>query len=296
MDTGTFLSIIKRLVQSIRLFFEIVGIVQTILWLIGGGAVIGGVIASLQKMPISVAIALFTVALVALGYAIVKTIYRYRRWSNLKNIPELDDVLKKALDIHIHIGELHDIVIEQNKRKNIKTKTREALAEKFLETLQIPLSELVNGINPDGTMKKKLYRKIRRLFDLKEGNYFTALPLLADYGHLLDRSKLGLRDAIQASTKYDQLKNEFMKSQLGLNVPSKTINNINTLPELSYGLNSVSVGISLVNKGRTWYKYVPNGYIKQKEQSKDMLDTAYLTASMWVKNRVKLAMFEEALK
>ncbi len=294
---GMFIAIIRRLWQPIKLFFDIVGIIQIILWLIGGGMVTGaGIIASLQKVPIIIPIILIVLGIGALVFAMIKTIYRYKLWNNLKDIPELDNVLEKALDIHIRIGELHDVVVEQNRRKNIKTKIREVLSEKFLETLQISRSEVASGINPDGTLKEKLYRKLRSPFALKKGDYFSALPLLKGYGNLLDRSKLGLRDVMKADTKYEQLKNEFMKSQLGLNIPSKTVNDINNLPELSYGLNSVSVGVNLIHEGRTWYKYVPDGYIKQKAESKDMLDTAYLTAAMSVKNRVKRAMFEEALK
>lgn len=199
-------------------------------------------------------VALLVVAMGAFVFATIRTVYRYRLWNNLREIPELESVLGKAFDIHIHIGELHDIVVKQNRVKKIKTKIREALAERFLETLRISRIELAKGINPDGTMKKNPYQKIRKLFDLKQGNYFTALPLLKGYGHLLDRGKLGLRDIIGADIKYDQLRNNFMKSQVGLNVPSNVINAINTLPKLSYGLNSVSVGVNLVNKGRSWYK------------------------------------------
>lgn len=297
MDMGMFIAIINRLVQPIRLFFEIVGIIQIVLYLIGGGVVtVAMIIESLQKVPIIFPIALFVLGIVFFVFATIKTIYRYRLWSNLRAIPELDDVLKKALDIHIYIGELHDAVIEQNKRKNIKTKIRQALAKKFLETLQISPIELNNGINPDGTITKKLYRKMNRIFHLRAGDYFTALPLSKDYGRLLDKSKLGLRNIIEADTKYKQLKNEFMKSQIGLNIPSKTISDINNLPELSYGLHSVSVGVNLIHEGRAWFKYVPDGYIKQKEESSSMIDTSYLKAMMWVKNRVKRAMFEEALK
>ena len=254
MDMGAFVSAIRRLVQSIRLFFEIVGIIQIVLYFFGGAVTVAGIVDLFHRAPIGVLIALLVVAIGAFIFATIRTIYRYRLWNNLRDIPGLEDVLGKALDIHIHIGELHDIAVKQNKGKKIKTKVREALAERFLETLRISRIELAKGINPDGTMKKKLYRKLRKLFDLRQGNYFTALPLLKGYGHLLDRSKLGLRDVIRADTKYDQLRNDFMKSQVGLNVPSNTINAINTLPKLSYGLNSVSVGVNLVNKGRSWYK------------------------------------------
>ena len=296
MDMGAFVSVIKRLGQAIKLFFEIVGIIQIVLG-IGGGVVTGaGVIASLQKLPIIIPIAVLVIGVGLLAYATMRTIHRYRQWNNLAGVPDLNNVMAKALDIHIHISELHDIVVKQNKGKRIKTKVREALAEKFLETLQIPRIELARGTNPDGTMKKKLYRKIRKLFHLKQGDYFTALPLLKGYGHLLDRSKLGLRDSIRADTEYDRLRNDFMKSQIGLNVPSDIIDAINTLPELSYGLNSVSVGLHLINEGRSWYKYVPDGYIQQKGESRERIDTAYLTATMWVKNKVRREMFREAVK
>jgi hypothetical protein len=297
MDMGMSIAIIKRLWQSIKLLFDIVGIIQVTLWLIGGGAVTGaGIIASLQKLPIIVPIALLILGIGALIFATTKTIYRYKLWNNLKNVPELDDAMKKALDIHIRIGKLHDVVVEQNRGKNVKTKLRQTLAKKYLESVGISLVDLANGINPDGTFKKKLYRKIRKFYGLKEGDYFTVLPHLKDYGRLLDRAKLGLRDAIRADTECEQLKNEFMKLQLQLSIPSKTVNDINNLPELSYGLYSASVGTNLVHEGRTWYKHVPDSWIKQKDETKNMLDTAYLKATMWAKNRVKRAMFEEALK
>jgi hypothetical protein len=297
MDTGMFISIIKRLVQSIRLFFEIVGIIQIILLLVGGGVVTGaGIIAALQNVPIIIPIALLVIGIGVLAYATIKTIYRYRLWRNLKSVPELDNVLAKAWDIHIHIGKLHNVVIKQNRRKNIKTKTRNILARKYLETVGISLGDLANGINPDGTFTKKLYRKIRRFYGLKQGNYSTVLPHLKEYGRLLNKAKLGLRDTMRAGTEYDDLKNEFMKSQLQLNIPSETIDDINNLPELSYGLYSASVGANLVHEGRSWYKNVPDNWIKQTEETKDALDAAYLKATMWVKNRVKLAMFKAEMK
>lgn len=292
----TSIAVIKRLGQAIRLFFEIIGIIQTILWLVGGGVVIGGVIALLQEVPIIVPILLLTVGIGAFVYATVKTIYRYRVWNSLKSIPELDDVMKKALDIHIRIGELHDMVIEQNRRKNIKHRTREALAKKYLETIGISLSELAKGVNPDGTFTKKIYRKIRRFYRLKEGDYSTALRPLKGYGRLLSKAKLGLWNTLQGDTKCEQLKNEFMGLQLRLSIPSETIDDINSLPELSYGLYSLSVGVNLIHEGRTWYKHVPDNWIKQKEEAKGMVDIAYLKATMWVKSRVRRAMFKESQK
>lgn len=299
MDMGMFITIIKRLVRAIRLFFEIVGIIQIVLWLIGGGAVTGGIIALLQKVPIIVPTALFVIGVLALGYAIIKTIYRYRQWNNLKKIPELDDVLSKAWDIHVYLRGLHDVVVEQNKRKNIKTKLRKALAKRYVETVGISLNDLANGINPDGTIQKKLWRKMKRVFHLREGDYFTVLPLLKDYARLLNKSKLGVKDVIETDTKYEPLRDEFMKSQLNLNIPNEAINainNLNNLPELSYGLYSLSIGMNLIHEGRTWYKDVPDGYIKQKDDVGSTIDTAYLRATMWVKNKVKLAMFKEAVK
>ena len=296
MDMETFITVIKRLGQAIKLFFEIIGIIQTMLWLIGGGVVIGGIMASLQKMPIIVTILLLTVGIGAFVYATVKTIYRYRSWNNLRSIPQLDDVMKKALDIHIHIGKLHDAVIEQNRQKNIKTKLKQTLAKKYLETAGINLRDLATGINPDGTFTKKLYRKIRKFYGLKEGDYSTALPHLKDYGRVLDKAKLGLRDAIKADTEYEPLRNEFMKLQLQLDIPSEIVDDINNLPELSYGLFSASIGVNLPHKGRNWYKYVPDSWIKQKEEAKNLVDTAYLKATMWVKNRVRRTMFKESQK
>jgi hypothetical protein len=299
MDMEMSTTIIKRLGQAIKLFFDIIGVIQTILLLIGGGTVIGGIIASLQKMPVVIPILLFAVGIGAFVYGIVRTIYRYRLWNNLKSIPELDSVMNKALDIHIYIGKLCDEVIEKNRPKNIKTKSRQALAKKYLETAGITLNELAIGVNPDGTFTKKLYRKIRKFYGLKQGDYSTALPHLKDYGRVLDKAKLGLRDAIQADTKsgqLEQLKNEFMRSQLQLNIPSEIVDDINNLPELSYGLYSASIGANLPHEGRDWYKYVPDNWLKQKEEAKNLVNTAYLKATMWVKNRARRAMFKESQK
>lgn len=296
MDMETFTAIIRRLVQTVRSFFEILGIIQTALWLIGGGAVIGGIIASLQKVPIIVPILLLAVGIGAFVYATVKTIYRYRSWNNLKNIPQLDVVMEKALDIHIHIGKLHDEVIEQNRPQNIKTKLRQRLAKKYLEMAGISLNELNTGVNPDGTFRKKLFRKVRRFYSLKEGDYSRALPLLRDYGRLLDKAKLGLRDAMKGSTEYDQAKNEFMKAQLQLDIPSEAIDYINNLPELSYGLYSLSIGANLPHEGRNWYKHVPDTWKKQSDEARSMVDTAYVKATMWAKSKVRRAMFQESLR
>jgi hypothetical protein len=130
MDMGMFLMVIKRLGRAIKLFFEVLGIIQTILWLIGGGVVTSaGIVASLQNLPIIIPIALMVIGIGVLAYAVVRTIHRYRSWNALKSIPELDTIMEKALDIHICIGRLHDEVIKQNRRKNIKTKLRTTLAK-----------------------------------------------------------------------------------------------------------------------------------------------------------------------
>lgn len=297
MDMGIFLTIIKRLVRAIRLFFEVLGIIQTILWLVGGGVVTtAGVVASLQNVPTIIPIALLIMGVGVLVYATVRTIHRYRLWNALESIPALDNVMGKALDIHICVGKLHDEVIKQNRRKNIKTKLRQTLAKKYLETVGISLRDLVAGVNPDGTFTTKLYRKIRRFYGLKEGDYSTVLPHLKGYGRLLDKAKLGLKDAIQASTDYDQAKNEFMKSQLHLSVPSEIVGHINALPELSYGLYSASIGANLAHEGRDWYKDVPDSWIEQRDEAKSMLDTAYMKAAMWAKERARRAMFKESLR
>lgn len=255
-----------------------------------------GIIALLQEVPIFVPIILLVLGIGIFVFATIKTVYRYRLWNNLKSIPELDSVMEKALDIHIHIGQLHDEAVKQNRRKIIKTKLRETLAKKYLETVGITLNDLATGINPDGTFTKRLYRKIRKFYDLKEGDYFTALPHLKGYGRLLDKAKLGLRNAIRADTEYEPLINEFMKLQLQLNVPSKTVNAINNLPELSYGLYSASIGVNLAHEGRAWYKNVPDSWIQRKDETDSVVGTAYLKATMWVKNQARQAIFRETMK
>jgi len=287
---------IKRLINPIRVFFEILGIIQTLYWLGGSIVTTASILTFSQDLPAIVPIALLSLGISLLGISAFRTVYRYKLWNSMKIVPELDDVLKKALEIHIHTSQLQKVVVEQNKRKNIKTKVRTQLAIKFFDTLKIPINDLPRYVNPDRTIKKKLLRKMKMIFHLKDGEYFTVLPLLKDYGKLLNRSKLGMRDAIQASTKYATLKNEFMELQLKLNIPDKIMDDINELPELSYGLNSISIGINLINENRTWYKDIPDSYMSQKEESGYMVDTAYLRASMWVKNNVRRVMFDGALK
>lgn len=292
---GIFIFIVKRLVQAIRLFFEIVGIAQIVLWLIGGGVVTSGVIAWLKDLPIVVPIAVLVIGVGALAYSIIRTVHRYRLWNKLGDSPELNDVMQKALDIHFRVRDLHDTVIKENRRKNIKTTLRTALAKKYLATAGISLKDLAMGFNPDGTFTKKLYRKIRRFYGLQEGNYFTALPHLKNYGRVLDKAKLGLRASIRADAQYQQLQNEFMKLQLQLNVPSQAIDYINNLPELSYGLYSASVGANLAHAGRSWYGNVPDSWIKQQEEAESTINEAYLKATAWAKNRVRRAIFGEAV-
>jgi hypothetical protein len=296
MDMGILIRVIKRLVQTIRLFFEIAGIIQIILWFVGGGAVTGGgIIASLKGVPVIIPIAVLLIGVGILAYATIRTVHRYRQWNNLRSIPELDDVMNKALDIHIHMGKLHDAVIEQNKRKNIKSKLRQTLAKKYLEAVGITVSDLASGINPDGTFTKGLYRRIRRFYDLKEGDYSTALPHLKGYGRLLDKAKLGLRDAIRADSEYDQLIGDFMRLQLRLTIPSKTVDEVNALPELSYGLYSASIGVNLAHEGREWYEHVPDSWLRRKDEANNVVGAAYLKAAMWAKGRVRRAMFKEAV-
>ena len=187
-------------------------------------------------------------------------------------------------------------MIKDNAHKNIKTKTRVQLANKFFETLNIPIEALLKYVNPDGSIKDKLYKRMKRQLHLKDGNYFTVLPFLKDYGRLLNKSKLGLKSSIQGNPDYDRLKQEFLELQLKLTVPDKYLNEINGLPELSYGLHSISIGINLINPNRYMYKDVPDSYLAQKEDSGNIVDTAYIKASMWVKNNIRQAMFREGLK
>ncbi len=291
---------IKRLFSPIRMFAELLGIfynvLQTISYLGGGIMTTASLITFFQNIPTIIPITLLVLGIVSFGLGIFRTIYRYKTWNSLKVIPELESVLNKALAIHFHVTKLHKAVIEENTRKNIKTKTRIQLANKFFETFQIPTESLSKYFNADYTINNKLYRKIRKQFHLKEGNYFTILSLLKGYAKLLNKSKLGLRNVIQEDPEYSRLNNEFLELQLKLNVPDKFINMINRLPELSYGLHSLSIGINLINENRSWYKTLPDSYIEQKEDSKSMVDTAYIRASMWVKNNIRLALFREALK
>ncbi len=128
---------------------------------------------------------------------------------------------------------------------------------------------------------------------MREGDYFTILPLLKGYAKLLNKSKLGLRNRVQEDPEYIGLYDEFMKLQMQLNIPDKYLSEINRLPELSYGLHSLSIGINLINENRKWYKTIPESYIDQKDDSANMVNVPYLRASMSVKNSVRLAMFRD---
>ena len=282
------------------MFAELLGvyydILQTTSYLGGGIMATFSLITFFQNIPTIIPITLLILGILSFGLGIFRTIYRYKMWNRLKVIPELETVLNKALALHFYIAELHKKVIEENTHKNIKTKIRIQLANKFFETLQIPTESLNKYFNADFTINNKLYRKIRKQFHLKEGDYFTILSLLKGYAKLLNKSKLGLRNVFQDDQEYSKLNKEFLELQLKLNVPDKFINMINRLPELSYGLHSLSIGINLINENRSWYKTIPDSYIEQKEDSKSMVDTAYMRASMWVKNNIRLAMFREELK
>jgi len=290
----------KRLFKPIRLFIELLGIfydfLQTFSYVGGSVMTTASLITYSQNIPTIIPVTLLVLGMVFFGVGIFRTVYRYKMWNSLKDIPELEAVLRKALDIHIYISGLRKTVIKENTHKNIKTKTRMKLANKYFETLKIPLESLPKYTNPDGSIKDKLYKKMGRQLHLKEGNFFTVLPFLKDYGRLLNKSKLGLKSVVQDNPEYDRIKNEFLGLQLKLNVPDKYINEINRLPELSYGLNSISIGINLINETRSWYKTIPDSYIEQKDDSENIVDTAYLRASMWVKNNVRQAMFREGLK
>lgn len=291
---------IRRLFYPLRTLFEILGIfydtLQTFSFFGGGIMTSVSLVAFFQGIPTIIPATLLVFGIGLIGVGIFRTIYRYKMWNSLKDVPELDAVLKKALDIHFYINGLHKLVIKENTRKNIKTKTRNQLAIKFFETIQIPLQTLPKYMNPDGSIKNKLYRKMRKQLHLQEGNYFTIIPYLKDYSKLLNKSKLGLKSVIQENAEYGRLKNEFLELQLKLNIPDKYINEINRLIELSYGLHNISIGINLINEKRSWYKTIPDSFIDQKEDSGNMVDTAYLRASMWLKNNVRRAMFEEALR
>lgn len=291
---------VKRVIQPLRIFWEIVGIfydiLQTLSYLGGIVMTTTGVVTFFQNIPTIIPIVLLVLGVLSFGFGLFRTIYRYRMWNSLRLIPELEDTLSKALDIHFHITELHNKVIEENTHKNIKTKTRVELANKFFETLQIPVESLSKYFNADFTINKRLYKKIKKQFHLQEGNYFTVIPLLKGYAKLLDKSKLGLKNTIKEDAEYNRLNSKFIKSQLKLNIPDEYMNDINKLPELSYGLHSLSIGINLINENRDWYETIPESFIEQKDDSKNMVNTPYLRASMWMKNKIRLAIFKEGMK
>jgi hypothetical protein len=263
----------------------------------GGTSMIGGGIwAFTQNVPIYVPIVAVIIGVGLIAFGIFNSIFRYRVWKSYKVIPELEQVLDKALAIHNHIRELSEQVILENRKKHIKTKVRLKLANKYYETLNIPITELAENINPDGTISKKLYKKIKKKQQLKDGEYFTAIPFLKDYAKLLNKSKLGIKRAIDDSCEYRRLSNEYLALQIKLNVPDEIMNDINNLPELSYGLNSMYVGINLPNENRSWINDVPDVVLKQKDDSEIIVTKSYMRATMWLKNKVKKTMFKDAVK
>ncbi|MFC1991841.1 hypothetical protein ACFLVC_03870 [Chloroflexota bacterium] len=256
----------------------------------------GSIIAFSQDIPIFIPIVVLVLGLGMLGFGIVRTNYRIKVWNKLQNLPELDDVLQKALEIHKHITELSKNVIKENKKKNIKTKVRIKLANEYFKTLNISIIELTKNIQPDGTISKKLYKKIKKRQHLKDGEYYTVIPMLKDFARVLNKSKLGLRQSITNNSTYDKLHGEYLALQLKLNVPDSIMHDINSLPELSYGLNSVYIGINLINENRNWINDVPDSILVQQEDSDSIVTKSYMRASMWLKNKVKMAIFNEVVK
>lgn len=291
---------LKHAFKRLKIFFEIIGLfyntIQTVSYVGASIVTAGGIIAFTQNIPTYIPIIILMLGSTWIIFSGYQSYVRYRIWKQIQNIPELEDVLNKALEIHNHIKELSNQVIDENRKKNIKTKTRTELANKYFETLNISINDLKGNINPDGTLSKNLYKKIRKRQHLRDGQYFTIIPLLKGYSKLLNKSKLGIKSLIDSSEKYQILSNEYLTLQVKLNIPDKLINEINSLPELSYGLYSTYVGINLPNDNRSWIKDVPDEILAQQEDSEAIVNKAYMRAVMWLKNKVRMTIFIDSLK
>lgn len=242
----------------------------------------------LNRIPIYFAVGLLGLGLIAILYSTLRMVCRYRLWLKLEKNSDLEVVLQKALDMHLVLEELQKEVVAQNRKKNIASETRESLVAKYLETM-IPLKELPKYINKDGTPKNSLYKRIKKFYAAKDGDYFSIIPMLDDFARLLHKAKLGLNNAKYSSEKYDNIRKEFLAAQIKLNIPESLTNDINALPELSFGLNSLVVGIKVINENRSWFKNIPDKYVQLRDESDTIATTAFMKTLTSLKNKVNLA-------
>ena len=154
---------------------------------------------------------------------------------------------------------------------------------------------LIKSLNPDGTLNKYGYKRLKRLYHLKEKEYFTVLPLFKEFSKLLNKSKLGLRVELVNDQEYDRLNTELIELQLKLNISEKDTHLLNDLKSLSYGLYNLSIGLRLINENRAWYKKAPGAYepfVDARDEMPETIERIYMRMSTWVKLQLKRSMLK----
>lgn len=98
-----------------RFFREAIGTILDI-WDIlsiafGIGGNMGVVAAAIANIPIIYPIVIGAVSIGVLTYGIVKTIIGYKKWVNIRDVPILDDLMQKALSLHLHLADIQESFI-----------------------------------------------------------------------------------------------------------------------------------------------------------------------------------------
>ena len=88
---------VKRIFRPIKMFMGLLGVfydlLQTVSYIGGGIMTAASLVTFFQNIPTIIPIALLVLGILSFGLGIFRTVYRYKMWNSLKNIPELEDVI-----------------------------------------------------------------------------------------------------------------------------------------------------------------------------------------------------------
>ena len=135
---------------------------------------------------------------------------------------------------------------------------------------------------------------MKESYKLKKNDYISAVPALESFARLINRSGLGLREEMNTDIKYKELNIKLLQQQAPVTIYQDNINALNKLTKLSYGLNSLAIGIGVINKHRSWYSTIPEKMLDEKESYEDNIDSMYMKALASVKLMLRKAILKEA--
>lgn len=253
-----------KLQRIITFFGDIVktfgGLFDLLSLFTSGGVGVVAVLAFLSKQPPSFFIVLAIVAVSLTSLAIIRIIYRYKRWDklSLKEEPKIAEILKAILDMYLEENKIARLLADSMTIEDINT----VLPDDALEIFGVKKADL--PIIQDLPTKAEIASMelvLRKL--LKFSMSAKWVIRLMDFGGVFERKRKGIKTfARTQSEQYPILEEKLRQLRLNLPVCNDTLSKIidNTL-YYSYILNSIMFFELVITNTREKNGLLPTKYL-----------------------------------